>query len=53
MTTSDYKWLQAKLRVIKSDFKRLQGTTIHTTSDYEPDYEWLQVTTNEYKSDYD
>ena len=44
VTTSDCKWLWARLRGTKSDYKQPQVTT----SDYKPDYEWLRVTISDY-----
>ena len=62
VTTSDYNWLRARLRVTAIDYKVttseyewLWVTTVGykplkvATSDYEPRYKWLQVTTNDCK----
>ena len=62
VTTSDYNWLRARLRVTAIDYKVttseyewLWVTTVDykplkvATSDYEPRYKWLQVTTNDCK----
>ena len=41
-TTSDYEWLQARLR----------GTTSYNKTD-KSGYKWLRVTTTDYKPDYE
>ena len=45
-TTSDYEWLQVRLKETTCDYKWLRVTTSQATSDYE----LLQVTVSDYES---